>query len=57
MRRRAHLAAHPTHRVAVQIVGGFLGTFKEYPPSQRVGSMNLDVVMEQLQSAASGAGK
>jgi arylsulfatase A-like enzyme len=28
-----------------------------YPPSQRVGSMNLDQVMEQLQSGASGAGK
>jgi hypothetical protein len=28
--------------------------FKEYPPSQSSGSMNLDVVMEQLQSCAAG---
>src|SRR5450432_4015141 len=42
---------------AQAIAGQFIQTFKEYPPSQRVGSMNLDVVMEQLQSGASGAGK
>src|SRR5450432_4349882 len=42
---------------AQAIAGQFIQSFKEYPPSQRVGSMNLDVVMEQLQSGASGAGK
>lgn len=39
---------------AQAIAGKFIQSFKEYPPSQRVGSMNLDVVMEQLQA---GAGK
>jgi arylsulfatase len=44
--------------VPAQIIAGkFIGSFKDYPPSQRVGSMNLDVIMEQLQSGASGAGK
>jgi hypothetical protein len=33
---------------------GFLETFKEYPPSQKVGSMNLDAVMESL-TQSSGA--
>jgi arylsulfatase A-like enzyme len=42
---------------AQAIAGQFIQSFKEYPPSQRVGSMNLDVVMEQLQSGASGGGK
>jgi hypothetical protein len=37
---------------ALQYVGGFLGTFKEYPPSQKVGSMNLDAVMESLSAGA-----
>jgi len=40
----------PAHAIA----GQFIQSFKEYPPSQRVGSMQLDQVMEQLQS---GAGK
>jgi arylsulfatase len=40
--------------VPAQVVAGqFIQSFKEYPPSQRVGSMNLDQVMEQLQSGAS----
>lgn len=38
---------------AQAIAGQFIQSFKEYPPSQRVGSMNLDQVMEQLQSGAS----
>src|SRR5450432_3319462 len=42
---------------AQAIAGKFIASFRDYPPSQRVGSMNLDVVMEQLQSGASGAGK
>jgi arylsulfatase len=32
-------------------VGGFLETFKEYPPRQKAASFNLDQVMEKLQSA------
>jgi arylsulfatase A-like enzyme len=39
------------------IVGRFIQSFKDYPPSQRVGSMNLDVMMEQLQAGAAGGGK
>lgn len=33
---------------AQQYVGQFLQTFKEFPPSQKVGSFSLDQVMEQL---------
>jgi hypothetical protein len=36
------------------VAGAFIASFKEYPPSQRVGSMNLDQVMEQLQSGITG---
>jgi arylsulfatase A-like enzyme len=39
---------------AQMIAGKFIQSFKDYPPSQRSGSMNLDVIMEQLQA---GAGK
>ena len=38
---------------AQQYVGQFLGTFKEFPPSQRPGSFSLDKVMESLQRGAS----
>jgi len=38
---------------AQQVVGQFLATFKEYPPSQKVGSFSLDKVMAML-SAGSG---
>jgi len=34
---------------AQQYVGGFLATFKEFPPSQKVGSFSLDQVLESLQ--------
>jgi arylsulfatase len=33
---------------AQEYVGQFLSTFKEFPPSQRVGSFSLDQVMKQL---------
>jgi arylsulfatase len=39
---------------AQQYVGQFLGTFKEFPPSQKVGSFSLDQVLETLQSAPKG---
>jgi arylsulfatase len=42
---------------AQAIAGQFIQSFKEFPPSQSSGSMNLDQVMEQLQAGASGAGK
>jgi len=34
---------------AQQYIGGFLATFKEFPPSQKPGSFSLDQVMESLQ--------
>jgi arylsulfatase len=34
---------------AQQYVGGFLSTFKEFPPSQKVGSFSLDQVLQSLQ--------
>jgi len=39
---------------AQQYVGQFLATFKEFPPSQKVGSFSLDAVLEQLSAPASG---
>ena len=38
---------------AQQIVGQFIATFKEYPPSQKVGSFSLDQVLEKLQQSGS----
>ena len=38
---------------AQQYVGNFLATFKEFPPSQKVGSFSLDQVMKQLTDQAS----
>jgi arylsulfatase len=39
---------------AQEYVGKFLATFKEFPPSQKVGSFSLDQVMETLSSATAG---
>ncbi|MBI5507048.1 MAG: arylsulfatase [Deltaproteobacteria bacterium] len=39
---------------AQQYVGKFLATFKEFPPSQKVGSFSLDNVLESLQAPAAG---
>jgi arylsulfatase A-like enzyme len=36
---------------AQEYVGAFLASFKEFPPSQKVGSFSLDRVMEKLQTA------
>ena len=36
---------------AQQYVGGFLSTFKEFPPSQKVGSFSLDQVLETLKQS------
>jgi arylsulfatase len=33
-------------------LGAFLATFEEFPPSQKVGSFNLDQVMEDLTKGA-----
>ncbi len=40
---------------AQEYVGNFLATFKEFPPSQKVGSFSLDQVMEMLSSPAAGS--
>ena len=37
---------------AQQYVGKFLSTFKEFPPSQKVGSFSLDQVMQSLTRGA-----
>jgi arylsulfatase len=39
---------------AQQYVGKFLSTFKEFPPSQKVGSFSLDKVMELLSTPPAG---
>ena len=40
---------------AQKIVGQFLETFKEFPPSQKAGSFGIDQVMEQLKQGAAGS--
>ena len=42
---------------AQAIARQFIQSLKDFPPSQPSGSMNVDQVMEQLRSGASGAGK
>jgi arylsulfatase len=39
---------------AQKIVGDFLATFKEFPPSQKSGSFSLDNALEQLQNTPKG---
>ncbi len=41
---------------AQQYVGGFLATFKEFPPSQKVGSFGIDKALEALSQGAGGGG-
>ena len=40
---------------AQQYVGKFLATFKEFPPSQKVGSFSLDQAMEMLTAPPQGS--
>jgi arylsulfatase A-like enzyme len=42
---------------AVNIVGGFLQTFKEYPPSQASGGLTVSQFLEAISKGAAGAGK
>ena len=42
---------------AQQFVGQFLGTFKEFPPRQKVGSFGIDKVLEGLQQGTAGGSK
>ena len=39
---------------AASYVGGFLATFKDYPPRQKPGSFNLDRVLESLEKPSHG---
>jgi hypothetical protein len=39
------------------IVGQFLQTFQEFPPSQRGGSYSVKQFLDKVQDGASGAGK
>ncbi|MDM0050487.1 arylsulfatase [Variovorax sp. J22R115] len=41
---------------AVGIVGQFLGTFKEYPPSQVSGSLSVEKALQMLQAGSRGSG-
>jgi arylsulfatase len=41
---------------AQEYVGKFLGTFKEFPPSQKPGSFSIDGALESLQRGTAGAG-
>ena len=40
----------------VTIVGQFLATFREYPPSQRGGTLSIERALEMVQQGASGPG-
>ena len=42
---------------AQHIVGEFLSTFKEFPPSQEAGSFSLDLVMKKLAEGAVGGSR
>ena len=42
---------------AVNIVGEFLKTFEEYPPSQKSGSISVSQFLEAISSGAQGSGK
>lgn len=37
------------------IVGQFLATFKDFPPSQKAGSFSIDQVMDELKASATGS--
>jgi len=40
---------------AQAVVGTFLGSFKEYPPSQKSASFSIDQVMDKLREGAAGS--
>jgi arylsulfatase len=39
------------------VVGQFLATFKEFPPSQKAGSFSVDQVLEKLREGAAGGSR
>jgi arylsulfatase len=40
---------------AQQFVASWLGTFKDYPPSQMVGSLSVDAILAQLRTSQAAA--
>jgi arylsulfatase len=38
-------------------MSGFLQTFREYPPSQRSGTLSIERALAMVQQGASGGGK
>lgn len=46
-----------TNVPAQHIVGEFLATFREFPPSQEAGSFSLNRVMEKLSEGAIGGSR
>jgi hypothetical protein len=40
---------------AQAIVGQFIGTFQEFPPSQKAGSFSLDNVLDKMREGATGS--
>ena len=42
---------------AQAVVGMFVESFKEYPPSQKSGSFSVDQVLQALQTGAAGTNK
>jgi hypothetical protein len=42
---------------AQSIVGTFLATFKEFPPSQKSGTFSVDQVLEKLREGASAGSR
>jgi arylsulfatase A-like enzyme len=42
---------------AQKVVGEFLATFKEFPPSQKAGSFSVDQVLEKMKEGANGGSR
>ena len=42
---------------AQKVVGDFLASFKEFPPSQKSGSFSVDQVLEKLKEGAQGGSR
>lgn len=42
---------------AQEVVGDFLASFKDFPPSQKAGSFSVDQVLEKLREGASGGSR
>jgi len=40
---------------AQAVVGKFIATFQEFPPSQRSGSFSIDQVLDKMKEGATGS--